>query len=82
MVDIILWTFISIQMIVWAWFMWKGGKLSDRQYFYFTIGMLLGPIGGGVNCFIQSAWPAFALQVYFFISSAIGGIRRYVLKEK
>jgi len=55
----------------------KGGKLLDKPFLIFTVGMLLGQLGAGIETFIKEAWGAHIVQVYFFIFTAIAGIKRY-----
>lgn len=74
---------VAMQMLAWAWFSYKGGKLSDKQFFIFTAGMLIGQIGSGMETFISQAWGSFVVQVYFFCFGLFGGIKRYKqMKEK
>jgi hypothetical protein len=67
---------VIAQMIVWGWFSFNGGKLSDRAFLVFTFGMLLGQLGAGVETYHLAAWRAFVIQVYFFLFTALGGIQR------
>jgi hypothetical protein len=42
-----LWLMVIAQMLVWGWFSFKGGKLSDKKFLVFTVGMLLGQLAAG-----------------------------------
>lgn len=74
----ILYVMIVIQLIVWGWFSIRGGRLGDTEFFIFTIGMLIGQIGAGVETFISKSWGTFTVQVYFFCFTLYGGIVRFL----
>lgn len=74
--SIVIWTMIFCQMLSWGWFTLKGGKVGDQQFLIFTVGMMLGQIAAGVDTYQKNAWAGFAIQVFFFIFTAVGGIRR------
>lgn len=73
----ILWIMVIAQLVVWAWFSLRGGKLSDRKFLIFTAGMLLGQLGAGIETYQSHAWRAFIVQIYFFLFTAIGGLQRF-----
>ncbi len=77
-----LWIMVAAQLVVWAWFSIKGGKMSDKQFIVFTAGMLLGQLGAGIETFYAHAPRAFVVQVYFFIFTAVGGIQRFRHMQK
>ena len=72
----LLWMMVVCQMIVWAWFSAKGGKLSDKEFLIFTVGMMTGMLAAGIETYYLASWRAFTVQVYFFIFTAVGGIQR------
>ncbi len=72
----VLYSMIAAQLLVWGWFSWKGGNLPKDEFLIFTVGMLLGQLGAGIETFRAKAWGTFVIQVYFFIFTAIGGIQR------
>lgn len=72
----LLWAMVIAQMLAWGWFSLRGGKLSDKKFLVFTLGMLIGQVGAGIDSYHQAAWKAFIVQVYFFIFTAVGGIQR------
>ncbi|MFZ3020209.1 MAG: hypothetical protein WA051_01665 [Minisyncoccia bacterium] len=72
-----LWLMVGAQLAAWGWFSFKGGKLSDKKFLFFTIGMLLGQIGAGIENYQTHSWRSFTIQVYFFIFTAFGGIQRW-----
>lgn len=72
----ILWFMISSQMFAWLYAMHKGEKITDKGYILFTIGMMMGQLGGGIDCFFSKAWPTFSVQVFFFIVTFYGCLRR------
>lgn len=76
---IILWIMIGFQLIAWGWFSVKGGKLSDKQFLVFTVGMLAGQTGAGIETYMTGAWGAFVVQVYFFFFTALAGYKRWRL---
>lgn len=81
MEKIIIWGLVSCQMIIWVFFTYKKGKLNDKQFYIFTICLLLGQIGSGIDSF-GTAWAAFAVQVFFFIFTLYGGIKRYIFTQR
>ena len=74
---IFLWFLMACQLAVWAWFSVKGGKLSDKHFLFFTVGMLAGQAGGAIETFWMGAWGTCFVQIYFFIFTAYGGWKRY-----
>jgi hypothetical protein len=68
---------ILVQMAVWLWFSFKGGNLKDKQFLWFTVGMLSGQIAGTIDSYQNLAWKALAIQVYFFVSTGFAGIQRF-----
>ncbi|MEW6617562.1 MAG: hypothetical protein AB1333_04075 [Patescibacteria group bacterium] len=77
MKEIFIWILVSCQMIVWVFFTYKKGKLNDKQFYIFTICLLLGQIGSAIDSY-GVAWAAFAVQIYFFIFTFYGGLKRYL----
>ncbi len=73
----LLWTMVGAQLVAWGWFSSKGGQLPDKKFLIFTIGMLLGQFGAGIETYQLQSWRAFTVQVYFFLFTAFGGIQRY-----
>lgn len=73
----LLWAMVIAQMLAWGWFSLKAGNLSHKKFFVFTLGMLIGQLGAGIDAYHQVAWKAFVVQVYFFIFTTVGGIRRF-----
>ncbi len=74
---IVLYAMMACQMVAWGWYTHRAGRVSDKGYFVFTLCMLLGQSGAGIETFHLRAWGAFAVQVYFFGFTAYGGIRRW-----
>jgi hypothetical protein len=68
---------IAMQMLAWAFFSFKGGSVTDKQFYLFTIGMLIGQAGTSVETFLAQTWGTFIVQIYFFSFTLIGGIKRY-----
>ena len=79
---IFLYICIAIQMIGWAWFSWRGGKLSDREFIVFTLSMVGGQVAVGVETAIAHAWGALTMQTYFFLFTSVAGVRRYLQMRK
>lgn len=73
----VLWIMVCAQLAVWGWFSYCGGKLSDKKFLVFTIGMLLGQLGAGIETYQTGATRALVVQMYFFVFTAFGGIQRY-----
>lgn len=73
----ILWIMVIAQMLGWAYFSYRGGKVSDIQFYIFTASMLLGQLATGIETCQMAAWRSFLIQVFFFIFTAVGGIQRY-----
>jgi hypothetical protein len=72
----LLWVMVSVQMLAWLWFSFKGGKLSDKMFLVFSVGMLIGQLGAGIETYQMAAWRAFCVQVYFFVFTALGAVQR------
>ena len=72
----VLYTLIAAQMAAWAIFSAKGGKLSDKGFIFFSLGMMIGQLGAGIETFVLKAWGAFTVQMYFFAFTAYGGVKR------
>ena len=68
---------MSIQVGGWSWMQWRAGKFSDKEYLIWTVTMLSGQSAGGVDCAINGAWGAMFLNIFFFVSTILGGIKRY-----
>lgn len=73
---IVVWVMLAMQMIAWGWIQSNGGQLHDREYILFCIGMMIGQIGGTIECLAGKAWGTMILQVYFLIWTAIGMLVR------
>jgi len=67
---------VVTQMLGWAYFSYRGGKLSDLQFYIFTASMLLGQIATGIETYQMAAWRSFLIQAFFFTFTAIGGVQR------
>ena len=72
---------ILVQFIVWGMFSIKGGNLTDKLFFIFTFGMLIGQTGAGIDSYLKHAWGALAVQIYFFVFTAIAGVQRFVSRR-
>jgi len=75
--NIFLWIMVSCQMLAWLYLMHRGEGISRREYLIFTIGMMLGQMGAGIDCFIQQAWPTLIVQVFFFFATLYGALRKF-----
>ncbi|MBI2632944.1 MAG: hypothetical protein HYW78_00955 [Parcubacteria group bacterium] len=73
----ILWIMVVAQLIVWAWFSIQGGKLADKCFLIFTVGMLLGQIAAGIESYQMHAERSLVIQIYFFGFTLFGGIQRF-----
>lgn len=65
-------------MISWGYFSFKGGQLTNKAFFLFTAGMMLGQLGAGIETYQTGSWGAFTIQVYFFCFTSIAGVKRYL----
>jgi len=74
---IFLWIMVSCQMLAWLYLMHRGEKITHTGYLIFTIGMMLGQLGAGIDCFIQHAWPTLIVQIFFFFATLYGALRRF-----
>jgi len=72
-----LWVMVSCQMIAWLYLMHRGEKITKKGYLIFTVGMMLGQLGAGIDCFIHLSWPTFAVQAFFFLATLYGALRRF-----
>ncbi|MDD5566621.1 MAG: hypothetical protein PHH01_00295 [Patescibacteria group bacterium] len=68
---------VVIQMASWAWIQSRGGHLSDRKYLLFCGMMMIGQTAAGVECILGKTWGTLAVQIFFFIFTAWGGIVRF-----
>lgn len=74
---VLLWSLMFLQMIAWTWIQSRGGKLHDRQYLWFCVGMVLGQIGASIECIMQHTWGTLVVQCFFMVTTIYGGIIRY-----
>lgn len=74
---IILWLMMGCQMLSWAWFSFKGGNLNNKQFLIFTVGMLLGQLGAGIETYLQGAFGSCIVQIYFFVFTLFAGYQRW-----
>ncbi len=73
---IIVYAMIACQMTAWACFSIWGKGFTDPQFVLFSVGMLIGQIGAGIESFTNKAWGVFAVQAYFFVFTFIAGVQR------
>ena len=73
----VLWIMVFAQMAAWAWFSYKGGKVEDKKFLYFTGAMLLGQLASCIEAYQTAAWRTLVAQIYFFAFTAFGGIQRF-----
>ncbi len=78
----ILWIMTASQLIASAWFSLRGGKLNDKEFYVFTVAMMVGQIGLGYETYTQGATRALVIQIYSLVLTAIGGIQRYRIVKK
>lgn len=64
-------------MAAWGWHQLKAGQLKDRHYLIFCVMMMGGQVAAAIECTLGQTWGTLAVQIYFFIFTAIGGIQRY-----
>jgi hypothetical protein len=67
---------IAVQLLAWAWFTAKGGKMTDRQFLVFTVCMLLGQLASCIETYPMAAWKSFSAQAYFLAWTTFGGVQR------
>ena len=79
---VVLWIMMSCQMIAWGWFSHNGGKLNDRKFYIFTFGMIIGQTGATIETILQGAWGTCTVQIFFFIFTAYGGLKRLHQSKK
>jgi len=78
-----LYIMVITQMLAWAYFSYKGGQLNDKQFYIFTFCMLIGQTGASIETFLSQSWATFSVQIFFFLFTAFGGIKRYsITKQK
>lgn len=75
--SLVIWTMVICQMLSWGWFSYRGGKLSDNKFLIFTAMMMTGQVGAGIETFFSQSWATFAVQAYFLVFAALGGIQRW-----
>ncbi|MEK7650610.1 MAG: hypothetical protein AAB364_01930 [Patescibacteria group bacterium] len=75
--QILVWSLMGCQMIGWAWFTCKGGKLSHRQFMIFSFSMFAGQAGTIWEAYMNASWGTIVAQAYFFLFTAYGVYRRW-----
>jgi hypothetical protein len=75
--EVIVWLAVSLQIVAWFYFSYKGGELTNKKFYLFTFGMMIGQLAAGVETYLATAWGTFAVQVFFFLSTGYAGIQRY-----
>lgn len=75
--EVLLWVMVSAQMFAWAYFSFKGGNIGPKQFYLFTMAMIVGQIATGIETYYTAAWRAFFIQVYFFLFTVFAGVQRY-----
>lgn len=80
----LFWAMVALQVAGWIWFSYKGGKLGDKQFYFFTILMLIGQCGtSGEGLFSNPInWGAVGGQGFFFVITVGGGIQRFRQTKK
>lgn len=80
----VFWMGIGLQVLAFLWFSLKGGVLSDKEFYLFTLCMFVGQVGTGGEGLVSSSinWGAVVGQGIFFVITAIGGIQRFRLARK
>lgn len=76
-IQIVLYALIATQMASWAWFSWKGGKLSNNKFYLFSGGMMLGQVATCFETYTFKAWGTLSIQVFLFAFTLFGAIMRY-----
>jgi hypothetical protein len=72
----VIYAMVATQMASWAWIQSRGGRLPDRKYLAFCGMMMIGQTGASIECILGHAWGTLAVQIFFFIFTAWGGIVR------
>ena len=75
----LFWLMVVLQVAGWIWFSYKGGKLDDKPFYFFTALMLTGQLGTGGEGYFSDPinWGAVGGQAFFFIVTVGGGIQRF-----
>ena len=72
-----IWGLLLYQMLAYLYMMLKGGKMTDRQYLFFLLGMFAGTSGAAIESFFQGAWGTACAQLYFFSANFVGLYQRF-----
>lgn len=75
--QIFIYLMLACQMIAWAWHQMEAGQLADRPYLIFCACMMIGQVGATIECYRQRAWGTLCVQLYFFVWTLVGALRRY-----
>jgi hypothetical protein len=74
---LILWALIGCSMLAWAWSSLRAGRLDDRQFVVFSIGLVLGQLAGAVEAFLSGAYGTCVSQLYFCAFTLLGAFHRW-----
>ena len=72
----VLWSSIACSMVAWAWSCLKGGRLSDREFLMFSVGLMAGQAAVSVEAFLVGSYGTAISQCYFLLFTIWGAARR------
>jgi len=75
----LFWIMVALQVAGWIWFSYKAGKLNDKQFYLFTILMLIGQTGTAAEGYFSNPinWGAVGGQGFFFAVTLYGSVQRF-----
>lgn len=75
--NLIIYFMAASQMAAYAIFSQKGGVLSDKDFFFFSAGMMIGQLGTGIECLVHHSIATLLVQIYFFGFTGYGAWVRF-----
>ncbi|OGN02828.1 MAG: hypothetical protein A2651_01570 [Candidatus Yanofskybacteria bacterium RIFCSPHIGHO2_01_FULL_42_12] len=78
----VLFLMISVQAIAYLWFQSKGGLVSHKKFILVNLFLMVGQSAQSIESFIKEAYASFAIASFFFLMTAVGAIKRYIIMKK
>lgn len=73
---------IGIQSAAYLWFQAKGGVVSHKKFIIYNLLLMIGQSGQAIESITKNALASFTVSAFFFLMSAIGIIKRYMMIRK
>lgn len=73
---------ILTQSAAYLWFQARGGVVSHRNYMIANACFMVGQSAQAIESFINGAWASFSIATFYFVMTATGIVRRYMIMKK